>query len=558
MQPGSSSWSRKLANTELYNDAMTHTPYGTVCEESVVNGSNHPLTVWHVNPFAFFFLACKLSQMFASFLYACTVRAGGILRFALYLDKAVPGNDKRPDGGRGTQCVYWTCLEFPAWFRSRRCGWLPFAYILQSDLKHAGVIDSQLMRLWLHVFDSESAEPNMTTGFGLPDGDRVWRCKGKCCVSIADWEQHVRGFNLMGYNGLVPCGCCKNVLGRRPDFDDPVFVHISSHEYHRFQLHTPESLFEAADEVQRIAEEQPALLAVQQTSSGVKYHKEGLLFDKWARAKLQPPMAMYGDWMHALCGSGGVLQYGLNQFVLRLETCGVAIADIDVFMKGVKLPRGMASKVPHRFFQDRIRRGESAHINAFAAEVMTALVALGFFIDAVILPMMIPELHEHIQCFMLARTIVALLQRGDYATLDTFQNAVHTHHILFKRLYPQCSKPKLHAAAHISMFWWFWGVLLSCYAPERRHRLMKRIMGFSFNRATRTVMAYDVRTWLQNIKLAHTFEAYHLSGNIRKNDVTIDGFFSRAGRYGCKPLSACLARAIFCNGQASPTLASPN
>ena len=329
----------------------------------------------------------------------------------------------------------------------------------------------------------------------------------------------------MGYNGLVPCGCCKNVLGRRPDFDDPVFVHISSHEYHRFQLHTPESLFEAADEVQRIAEEQPALLAVQQTSSGVKYHKEGLLFDKWARAKLQPPMAMYGDWMHALCGSGGILQYGLNQFVLRLEACGVAIADIDIFMKGVKLPRGMASKVPHRFFQDRIRRGESAHINAFAAEVMTALVTLGFFIDAVILPMMIPELHEHIQCFMLARTIVALLQRGDYATLDTFQNAVHTHHILFKRLYPQCSKPKLHAAAHISTFWWFWGVLLSCYAPERRHRLMKRIMGFSFNRATRTVMAYDVRTWLQNIKLAHTFEAYHLSGNIRKNDVTIDGLF---------------------------------
>ena len=38
-------------------------------------------------------------------------------------------------------------------------------------------------------------------------------------------------------------------------------------------------------------------------------------------------------------------------------------------------------------------------------------------------------------------------------------------------------------------------------------------------------MAYDVRTWLQNIKLAHTFEAYHLSGNIRKNDVTIDGLF---------------------------------
>ena len=53
---------------------------------------------------------------------------------------------------------------------------------------------------------------------------------------------------------------------------------------------------------------------------------------------------------------------------------------------------------------------------------------------------------------------------------------------------------------------------------------MKRIMGFSFNRATRTVMAYDVRTWLQNIKLAHTFEAYHLSGNLRQQNIIIDWF----------------------------------
>ena len=284
-------------------------------------------------------------------------------------------------------------LEFPAWFRSRRCGWLPFTYIAQNDLKHTGVIDSQLMRLWVDVFDNESVEPNMTKGFALPNGDQIWQLKGNCCVSVADWEQHVRGFNLMGYNGIVSCGCCKNVLGRRPDFIDPVFVHISSHEYHRFQLHTPESLFEAADEVQRIAEEEPARLAVQQTSTGIKYHRDGLLFNKRIRDKLKPPMAMYADWMHTLCGSGGVLQYHLNQFVLTLETIGFAIADIDAFMKGVTLPRGIpGGKIPHSFFENRFRRETGAHQKAFAAEVMTVLVTFCVFIDSV------PGLHEHIQC----------------------------------------------------------------------------------------------------------------------------------------------------------------
>ena len=92
---------------------------------------------------------------------------------------------------------------------------------------------------------------------------------------------------------------------------------------------------------------------------------------------------------------------------------------------------------------------------------MTALVTLGLFVDALVMPLNLPELQEHIQCFMLARIIIALLQRGDIEAMDTFKIARHTFHILFKRLYPECVKPKLHNQAHIYMFWWFWGVLLS-------------------------------------------------------------------------------------------------
>ena len=51
---------------------------------------------------------------------------------------------------------------------------------------------------------------------------------------------------------------------------------------------------------------------------------------------------------------------------------------------------------------------------------------------------------------------------------------------------------------------------------------MKRIMGFSFNKPTRTVMAYDLRIWLKNIQLGVTFEDYHLSSNINSINVQVD------------------------------------
>ena len=239
--------------------------------------------------------------MFVSFLYACTVNAAGGISTRPFLATA----SIQTEEGALNACIGHASKSLLGFSRDGVAG-PPFTYILQNDLKSAEVIDLQLMRLW-------SVEPNMTKGFGLPNGERIWNCKGKCCVFIADWEQYVRGFDLMGYLALLPCGYCMNVVGRRPDFDDPVFVHILSHEYHRFQLHTPEILFEAADEMQRIAEEEPVRLAVQQTSIGIEYYKEGLLFDKWSRAKLQP--LMFGDWMHTFYGSGVFCNRGLRQIL---------------------------------------------------------------------------------------------------------------------------------------------------------------------------------------------------------------------------------------------------
>ena len=52
-------------------------------------------------------------------------------RLAFYSDETTPGNVLRPDvaNRRKVQCIYWTFMEWPYWFRARPSGWLPFGYV---------------------------------------------------------------------------------------------------------------------------------------------------------------------------------------------------------------------------------------------------------------------------------------------------------------------------------------------------------------------------------------------------------------------------------------------
>ena len=78
-----------------------------------------------------------------------TQEPDGYLTVVFYLDEARPGNVHRPEHARLSQCLYWSIKEVPAWFRSRRAGWLPFVYVLVREMAKAGVDDSMLARFFI-------------------------------------------------------------------------------------------------------------------------------------------------------------------------------------------------------------------------------------------------------------------------------------------------------------------------------------------------------------------------------------------------------------------------
>ena len=106
------------------------TPVGRLLRKVDLPLTDGTLFPWLVaNPAALLYTLCSNSAHYAHF---CQQLLGqGESRISIYSDEATPGQCLRPDAANilKQQCVYWTFMEWPYWFRSRGCGWLPFGYL---------------------------------------------------------------------------------------------------------------------------------------------------------------------------------------------------------------------------------------------------------------------------------------------------------------------------------------------------------------------------------------------------------------------------------------------
>ena len=232
----------------------------------------------------------------------------------------------------------------------------------------------------------------------------------------------------------MPCDFCKNVLGRCAEFEDDYLVHIFSTNYDKLDRHTPESFAAAVDQVRDAAINRPAQLKIEQQSTGLKWDPDSLIFDPVWLAKLRPPECEFVDWMHHFVASGGLAQYEMNGLVCALEDTlpNFSATDIDTWVSAVQRPKGM-TPIRRSFFATRIVRRVGAHDRAFASEVLTAVVMLGFSLDVMVRPLAeadaanYEELLERLACFDLLRVILTILTRGDIKDWETFRDALYTH-----------------------------------------------------------------------------------------------------------------------------------
>ena len=491
----------------LAGTAATLTPYGELTQRLDMDGRPGPE---YINPFALLFQLCTVSVDFATILKSCC--KGGRARAIFYADETRPGNALRPDKGRSLQCLYWTLAEFPHWFRSRRCGWFVFATVLSKDVIAMPGGVSGLLRKMMHVFWSTSGWNFHTVGIRLP-GEFLLR--GSFMCMLGDEKAIKEMWGLKGASGTKPCCWCKNVVGRmHVDRMDPYFVHHTWGT--RFDMHTPESWTDILTTLEHhVAYSNKGHVDNLCQVFGIGYNAETVSFDPHLRKFANPKTGTYWDWMHCIVGSGGVLQYEANALVYNLKQEGISPADLDGFASHVKWPR-FVTGLTRDFFQGRFVDRADAHVHAFASEMFLVSDVLACFIVKVLKPGNL--LPEHCQCFKLIRDVIDILRLGDEAVqhVEPLRRIIAAHHSAFMRLYPECAKPKLHYLFHIPDCLANTGVNVACFAPERKHREVKRIANHTFAWIGSHVLRRMLHETLADILQEHAVHEVHLQGPVRE------------------------------------------
>jgi hypothetical protein len=241
---------RKNLQERLYTHAKTDTPYGLVVKHADIFDNGNRLTIQYACPFAMLYRAASISKVFANFLRTC-LEGGTTGTVILNNDKTTPGNQNRPDKGRGYEAIYWSLLEFPPWLLERlgAAGWIAFAYVLSVDLDSSGVSVPALIKGTMQIFWSAvNASFNFaTTGMRIQCGDAWIHIRLNFGCFLADCLAHDGITSTKGASGKKPCLECMNCRGRcAPSRVEEGLVHFTDPDFSKFVPHTPATFKEMA------------------------------------------------------------------------------------------------------------------------------------------------------------------------------------------------------------------------------------------------------------------------------------------------------------------------
>ena len=517
----------------------TDTPYGTLVKTLEAPKEPDPkakpepgaepevVLIKYVCPFALLWLTCQECPGFLSWIaaFACmgmaAFRASQYwdeakpgaqppARIAIYEDEVCPGNTHRHDKGRKYLAIYWTFLDLPEWFRSSMNGWFTFTFVTATKIEEIRGSDSQLSRLVLKAFFGGGLCDFATTGIVLSEKPAThgaeprafWFRAVFCCFSTdADGIRKIT--QSKGTSGTKVCACCINVIdaksGAIPPGSD--LVPHTCGDLSKMQRLSPKDL----TKLMAYLREQSGILPKSQFEKlqqvvGWNFSEYSLVCSDMATIA-NIPDSVFWDWMHTLCSSGGVAQFELNQYLVRVKAHdNRLLGQLEEFKKHVVLPKLQHKPLKGLAFEDRINTKPHTHIKAFAAEVLSMMVVVGLWVELTLLPEGV--LPEETQCFLLLGRILFLLRTGDRvrSKVVLLQQLILQHHDLFVRLYPEEAKPKVHLLLHVPDLIARFGVNLSCFVTERKHKQSKSLGAFCFNKMVETMLRTTLRNHFQHFQ----------------------------------------------------------
>ena len=396
---------------ELSETANRSTPYGQLLDKMTIEVEGAPFVWWYVNPFALLYSFCELSAVFCSLLRAAGTSAGGLIRICLYTDEMTPGNNLRCDQGRRIQCIYWNCMDFPDYVRSRDAGWFLFGALQTKHVEHIGGGLSAVISHVVNVFFGGTFNFAIT-GMTFPgtDGGGEFHFFGALSAQVQDEKAHKETGSLKGASGWKCCGKCSNVMNTEEDISgNPNLVDYKTASLDQCRQHTDESFYAMADDLQAkhgvIAPKQFEDL---QKAYGLKYEPAGLLFNLRLRRYYRPHSILVYDWMHNLLTSSGVGQYQCNAFVRCVLELGTTLKELDDLAQTVVWP-AETTRLSKTFFRDRYSKKAGGCLKGFAGDCMVAVQLLSWYAFTVLQPEGL--MSEECVCMHLLAKIIEIYRR---------------------------------------------------------------------------------------------------------------------------------------------------
>ena len=405
-------------------------------------------------------------------------------RIALYSDEITPGNTVKALNYRKVQSIYWTFLELEQ--ATNENFWFPWCFARSSSVENVEAGMSCIFRAVVLSFFEFNGH-SMLTGMILRHQQSTCMLIARIGACISDESALHMMYLNKGASGTMQCLFCSNLTHKTAHLVDVdrtrELVPAWCTDVGRLRFHTSASIYE----IMRCLGDVAALgnkgrLELLEQQLGFNYAVEGLLMDERCKRYIDPiDITMY-DHQHCLY-QNGVFNITVGQFMRRIFP-HFKYTDLDEFTRPWRLPRRYTSSTAGLDMASSKRAKSSFEHDIFkcqASEGLGMYPIIRVWIQCVVLPCLrlYPDLAAACNCCLLLFTVcdmIKLTQRNVHSVTGA---RLHTAIVAFLKSFLDVFGHdvwtfKFHMILHFGLFLNHFGLLLSCYVHERKHKVARR------------------------------------------------------------------------------------
>ena len=464
------------------------TPYGPcmiTLPVELESGAMDELVI--VNPFAQLWTAAKKCEGFSCLIIAtCASHPPSFEKpwgFILYSDEVVPGNQLSFHNLRKCWAVYFSFMEFGEVTLSNEDAWFCTSAERTDRVKKMGGGIGQLFGIILEYLFSDGGHSLMTSGLELElfDGStvRIW---ADLRMVLQDGGAHKQVWMVKGDGGIKACLECRNFYSRKSGIaseEGEDMLTCSSHRMQDMDFATDEDVAGTVQRLAWVAENRNGELKLREQACGFNHNKFNMLLNPRLTNVVKPIKVMAHDWMHTFAVHG-VWNTIIFLLVLSLQMCDkTVVKGLHAFIALWTLPRRL--KMSGEDLADAFSHGrwtssvKAKYLKCTASHAISIYNIICCYIQHVYVraEICLDACRAYMSlCDVL--DLLVVLPRG-HVTWEQLNEAIDKFlQDCIKAGWQTYMHPKFHWTLHLVKEFRKFGMLLTCWVHERKHRMVKR------------------------------------------------------------------------------------